>query len=273
MKIDLVFNDIDGCFGNFTKPKTYPSKQSLKGHMRIMSGIRRFAESRDDVKFSACTGRSLYLCDNIIEASGMNELSAVEMGQAIYNPITRESYGLLEIIKPELKGLGAAIRDFIKETDSFETELKAAFKGSRIKRLKDNINMLTYEFKSKKDGGITGEEVYAFLEPRLPKEVSGGIAKGDLKVIISSAAIDLRPDINKGHAIDHILARLDRSGEGCLGIGDSYHSDIDMLTRCEYVACPANSNEQLKEYVASKKGYIARKPFGEGVLEIYNMLI
>ncbi|HII15940.1 MAG TPA: hypothetical protein HA362_06530 [Nanoarchaeota archaeon] len=290
-KIDLVFNDIDGCFGSFKKPKTYPEKQSLAGHEGLLARIKAFVEAHPNVRFSACTGRSLYLCDNIIEATGMNEVSAVEMGQEIYNPATGECYGLLAIVRPELAAVGAELRQFIADTDSFENEIQAALSGSGIKRLKDNRNMLTYEFKPVSEGGITGDQVYGFLKPRLPESVKAEIAAGGIKVVVSKAAIDIRPNIAKGEAIMHILEKLGRNtasrrdflqalvgrkkqtGEGCLGIGDSYHSDIDMLKCCEHVACPANSDDKLKDYVSGRKGYIAGQPFGDGVLEIYGKLI
>ena len=70
----------------FQKPKAYPEKQSLAGHEDLLAKIKTFVEAHPEVKFSAYTGSSLYLCDNIIEATGMNEISAVEMGQEIYNP-------------------------------------------------------------------------------------------------------------------------------------------------------------------------------------------
>lgn len=272
-KIELVFNDIDGCFGNFKKPKAYPEKQNLKGHKTLLAKIKAFVEAHPDVRFSACTGRSLYLCDNIIEASGMNEISAVEMGQEIYNPQTKECYGLLSIVRPELALVGEELRKFIANADSFEEEIKAALSRSEIKRMKDNRNMLTYEFKAAADRGITGEQVYDFLKPRLPESVKAEIAAGGIKVVISKAAIDIRPNIAKGEAIGHILEKIERAGEGCLGIGDSFHSDIDMLNCCEHVACPANSDEKLKDYVSQRKGHIAKAQFGKGIIEIYGKLI
>ncbi|MBU2637826.1 MAG: HAD-IIB family hydrolase [Nanoarchaeota archaeon] len=272
-KIDLVFNDIDGCFGNFKKPKTYPEKQSLAGHEGLLAKIKAFVEAHPDVKFSACTGRSLYLCDNIIEATGMNEVSAVEMGQEIYHPLTGECYGLLAIVRQDLAAVGTELKSFIANASSFEDEIKAALSNSEIKQMKDNRKMLTYEFKAAADGGVTGEQVYDFLNPRLPESVKAEIAAGGIKIVVSKNAIDVRPSIGKGEAIEHILEKLKRANAGCLGIGDSYHSDIDMMQRCEHVACPANTDEKLKDYVSQRKGHIAKQPFGEGVLEIYRTLI
>ncbi|MFH1637436.1 MAG: HAD hydrolase family protein [Candidatus Woesearchaeota archaeon] len=177
---------------------------------------------------------------------------------------------LLDIVRPDLKALGKEIRTFIGYADSFEAEIINAFPKSGIKRMKDNNHMLTYEF----DGDvITAKDVYSFLEPKIPDAVKQGISEGNVKVVTCSFAIDIRSDVDKGHAIDHILKKLGRTGEGGLGIGDSYHSDIDMMERCEYVACPANSNEALKDYVSDRKGYIAKEPFGKGVIEIYSSLI
>ncbi len=281
-KIDLVFNDIDGCFGNFKKPKAYPEKQSLAGHEDLLAKIKTFVEAHPEVKFSACTGRSLYLCDNIIEATGMNEISAVEMGQEIYNPLTKECYGLLRRLYGERRAksgltllrhwteVADGLREFMQTSAQYyDYPLKLFFRGSNIRRMQDNRNMLTYEF----DDVITGEAVFQFMEPHLYESVRNGIKEGIIKVVPSKKAVDVRTFINKGHAIDHILEKLKRTGEACLGIGDSYHSDIDMLNCCEHVACPANSDDKLKDYVSGRKGHIARQTFGEGVLEIYGTLI
>lgn len=281
-KIDLVFNDIDGCFGNFKKPKAYPGKQSLAGHEDLLGKIKAFVEAHPGVKFSACTGRSLYLCDNIIEATGMNEISAVEMGQEIYNPLTKECYGLLRRLYGERRRaesgftllrhwteVADGLRQFMQSARHYDYPLKLFFRGSNIRRMPDNRNMLTYEF----EDVITGEAVFQFMEPHLHESVRNGIKEGIIKVVPSKKAVDVRTFINKGHAIDHILEKLKRTGEGCLGIGDSYHSDIDMLNCCEHVACPANSDEKLKDHVSQRKGHIAKQPFGEGIIEIYGKLI
>lgn len=151
--------------------------------------------------------------------------------------------------------------------------------------------MLTYEFLPKKisrrklfssckeliTGKIeirtTAEEIFSIIYPNLPNEVKQGIQAGKVKFAPSTSALDIRMDIDKGHGIDHILHKLQRTGERCLGIGDSYHSDIDMLKRCEFKACPGNSDEKLKDYVSDRKGYIARENLAAGIIEIYRHFI
>lgn len=282
-KVNLVFNDIDGCFGNFKKPKKYPEKQSLEGHEELLSKIKRFIQYHPEVKFSACTGRSLYLCDNILEATGINELSSVEMGQAVYNPSDKKQYSLYRILMKngqicnDWYNVIQKLHQFNGREDYLEkidNSLMLFFRKTHIKRLKDNKHMLTYEFSQKYQGEeINGNDIAKVIIPLLPKEIQDSFERGIMVVKPSKTAVDIRPFLNKGHSIDYILTELGRTGEGCLAIGDSFHSDKDMMECCEYVACPANSDENLKDYVNDRKGYVSKEPFGNGILEIYESLI
>ncbi len=220
MNIDLVFNDIDGCFGDFKKPKAYPGRQSLDAHIEDLAKIRSIVQDHPTISFAACTGRSLYLAEDIIVAAGMNALSVVELGQVIHDPVTGTTYPLLEQVKPEITEIAQDLRKFLPHAD----KLPLSFPRANLKRMKDNKHMLTYEFTPKAQGGITGEELYQVLLPFIPEKIRKAIQKGSVKVVTSKDAIDIRMDIDKGHGIGHILKKLQRTGERCLGIGDSYHS-------------------------------------------------
>jgi hydroxymethylpyrimidine pyrophosphatase-like HAD family hydrolase len=75
-------------------------------------------------------------------------------------------------------------------------------------------------------------------------------------------------DYHKGSALGE-LCRLERvEAHGVLAAGDHFN-DLSMLdgAYAKMTACPANAIEPVKELVRQTRGYIAQKPWGDGVAE------
>jgi len=261
--VNLVWNDIDGCIGKFEKPSGL-DRQNLQPHLTELAEMKKIMVANPQAIFAVCTGRSWHLSQDIVNALHINGDSVAEMGQVIYSPSNGKVFPLLPEVKPELQGQFGSLKSFIDSSDSFNIE--NVFGEGRIWRREDNEYMLTYEF----DPKIDAEDVFQFLYPKMSEEIKQGLTQGTVKKVTCDVAIDIRMDIGKGEGIDYLYKNFyKRDGANALGIGDSFHSDIDMFERSEFVACPANSDEQVKDYVNDKKGYVAKAEFGKGVIEIY----
>lgn len=85
---------------------------------------------------------------------------------------------------------------------------------------------------------------------------------------VSAGGIDFMPyNTNKATAVTKLAQKLDLNLNHAISIGDS-GSDIPLMMISGHPACPKNANDKVKEVVRNKKGYIAKKIFSLGVVEI-----
>jgi len=104
----------------------------------------------------------------------------------------------------------------------------------------------------------------------MPDMVKKAIGENVLKVMFCSMAIDILPNTSKGEAVKFLMDKYNINKDEALAIGDSSHSDIDLLDAVGNVACPSNADEKLKLYVKGRNGFIASGNSGQGFLEILN---
>lgn len=84
----------------------------------------------------------------------------------------------------------------------------------------------------------------------------------------SAGGIDFVPNkINKATAVFALAKKLNLSLEDAICIGDST-GDIPLMNIVGYPACPRNAGEKIKKLVKSRGGYIAKKEYSLGVIEI-----
>jgi len=261
--IKMVFCDIDGCMGDFNKPE-YPLKQDLEKNQKNLELIKNKRNKFDKVFFGVATARSFYQADHIMELTNHQGPSIFEMGNVIFDP-KEGVYNLFERHE-KFKDNIEDIKQFIDWKNKMienEQEIKNHFLSSNVRQMKDRTCMLTYEF----DQNIGGE-LYDFLESFMPDIVKQLIEKNILKIIFSNNALDIIPDITKGDAVDFLIKKYNIDKNEVLAIGDSSHSDLDLLNSAGFIACPANADESLKRFVLSKNGFVAPNSSSHGLLEI-----
>jgi len=268
--IKMIFCDIDGCMGDFIKPE-YPLKQDLYGNkmqlMKIKERVNRLSSIGDGILLGVCTGRSFYQADHIMKYSGCQGPSIFEMGNVIFDP-KEGVYNLFERHE-KFKKNTLLINDFIlwknkmKET---EEKLKERFPNSGIRQMKDRTCMLTYEFR--KD---ISKELYSLLLELMPDELKKAISSSILKVLISRNALDILPNLTKGDAVNYLAGLYKVRKEEVLAIGDSSHSDLDMLKSAGLVACPDNADTELKRYVLEHNGFVVPNSSNSGFINILDL--
>lgn len=268
MNKKIVWSDIDGCIGKFVKPE-YPLKQDLNGNLKNLELIKNKTLEFKNTLFGVSTGRSFHIADNIMEHSNHKGPSILEMGNVIFEPETGV-YNLFEkdsILKDSIE----IIKNFIewkKEMEAHEREIKDKFRVANVRHMKERKCMLTYEFNKN-----IGRELYGFiLKNKMPPEIKDAIKTGVLKVLFCDIAIDILPNLDKGYAADFLLKKYCVKKENSLSIGDSSHSDLDILNITGLVGCPDNADAGIKKFVLSKgdKGFISNRGYSEGMIDILN---
>lgn len=265
----MVFCDIDGCMGDFAKPE-YPLKQSLYTHKEQLIKIKERINSflGKDILFGVCTGRSFYQADNIMKHTGCQGPSIFEMGNVIFDP----KEGVYPLFERHEKF--SSNRDLIKafitwksKMSLLESEVREKFSGSKLRQMKDRTCMLTYEFE--KD---ISKELYSYLLEVMPQELKEAIAKSILRILISKNALDISPNLTKGDAVKYLINLYGINQEEVLAIGDSSHSDLDLFKSAGLVACPDNSDAELKKYVLEHNGLVVPNNSDRGFINILDIV-
>lgn len=267
MAIKIVFCDIDGCMGEFVKPD-YPFKQGLNKNKNGLNSIKEKIKNFDNVLFGVCTGRSFYQADHIMEHSGHQGPSIFEMGNVIFEP-NEGVYNLFEKHE-KFKEHIDLIREFIQwknEMKNKEYKIKELFPESNVRQMKDRICMLTYEF----DEDIS-EELYDSILDLMPDKFKEPIKMNIIKVLKSKNALDILPNINKGDAVTYLIKKYNIEKEEVLGIGDSSHSDLDLLKSVGLIACPDNADKELKNFVLENNGFVAPDSSVQGILSVFDFI-
>ena len=75
-------------------------------------------------------------------------------------------------------------------------------------------------------------------------------------------------DYHKGSSLAEIARRCGLEKEDVFAMGDG-HNDLDMLDRniADMIACPANADEEVKQHVKDKGGYLCQESASNGVIE------
>jgi len=261
--IKMIFCDIDGCMGKFLKPE-YPLKQSLDENISSLKSIKDKTDEFKGVLFGVATARSFYQADHIMKQANCQGPSIFEMGNVVFEP-NIGTYNLFEKHKKFKENL-EDIKFFIiwkREMAERESEIKNRFPFSGVRQMKDRQCMLTYEFNSD-----IGKELYNFIKTLMPQSIIQAIENKILRVSFSKNAIDILPNLNKGDAVVFLAEKYGVSKNEVLCIGDSSHSDLDLLNAAGIKACPDNADEALKEFVLSNNGFVAPNSYSQGLLNI-----
>ncbi len=242
-KIKLVVADVEGCL-TLGKGKSFDLESLAK--------IRAFfneAKKGEKPPLVLCTGRPQPYAEAIIQnlsAFFPNFPSVIENGCFLY-----DSVGDVIIPNPAIEGKEKKLReikDFLLERLNGRAKLEPG------KEVCVSLNPLEK---------IATEELEKEIRDMLPPEYHKLIF-----ITHSSSAVDITPrGVDKGRGVKFLSKRTGISPDHMLGIGDS-PGDLPMLEAVGQVACPANSSQEVKDYVNGRGGYTAKKSFAAGVLEI-----
>ncbi len=270
MSLRYVYNDIDGCIGNFAKPK-FPDKQNLSENECELHALQKLVTQLPEITFAVVTGRSVHEADNIIHYLNFSGISLCEMGNVIYQP-GEKSYFLYEHLGlcPESMSFLKAFFRWRDDLD-IETLAREKFPDSGVKFLKDRLCMMTFEFE-RNIGRELANWLYTFF---FPETVKDAIYKGYLNLVFSGKALDILPFIGKSSAMSYLDSQKQIVLDQTLSIGDSFHSDYDYMKISGYAGCPGNADPQILQIVAEKKdkGYISKKSHAQGNLDIIHHAI
>ncbi|MCF8035163.1 MAG: Cof-type HAD-IIB family hydrolase [Desulfarculaceae bacterium] len=265
MSISYVFNDIDGCIDDFVKPG-YPDKQDLLPYAQGLRRLREITKQFSAASFGVATARSVHECDNIIHALDFQGPSICECGNIVYFP-GEGGHLLFEDMEMEAEQR-ASIQLFLewRAQLDLDTLARERFPHTDIRMLKDRMAMVTFEFKKDVGPGLVSWLDEFFF----PEELEQAIARGHVAITLSSGAVDIFPNIGKANAMGHLARALGFDLSKTLTVGDSLHSDLEMLQATGYAACPSNSEQGVKQAVMAKgeQGYVSDKPYAEGNADI-----
>jgi hydroxymethylpyrimidine pyrophosphatase-like HAD family hydrolase len=116
------------------------------------------------------------------------------------------------------------------------------------------------------------KKIYRFIK----REVKN--LKLGYRVYLYEDAIDiLPPNISKSRLIKEFLLKIKAMGidieeREVAVVGDSL-ADIEMLQEFGYPATTANASQKVKKIVKMKNGFISKKSYGKGVVEIVNWVL
>ena len=268
-EIKLVISDLDNTLGKFEKP-IYPGKQELGPYRDELEKIEKmiYYQEQRGVRHSICTGRSLYSAEPIVKKIKINTPSIFEHGTYIWIPEKNFGYRLVEEDFPDFVEPSNQLEGWIKDLD--DNKVFDGLTNDFIRR-KEDKHILSYEFHD-----VQPQYVYSRLETMMPSDVRHYIQEKKLINVLSISEINglttgvvhVMPNISKSDGVKHVLNMLKLKKEEVMGIEDSLHSGLPMLKEVGYMACPANAQEQLKEYVRENGGFISKGEYTEGWIQI-----
>jgi len=270
-QIKFIISDIDGCIADFIKPE-FPLKQDLSENLSnlesIYKSIRQPAEKDfPSILFGVATARSFYQSDHIMEATGFQGPSIFEMGNVIFDPQVGV-FNLFEFLD-KFKKHKVVINEFLdwRRKMFVEKILEGKMNGILLKPMMDRTMMVTYEF----ENGLE-QKILTTLESLMPDTIRRAIQEKILKVLVSKGAIDILPNINKGEALDYLLKIKQIDKNQVFAVGDSLHSDYDLLESAGIVGCPANADIELINYVKNRGGLISAQKSTAGLIDLISQL-
>lgn len=282
MKFDIkaVVMDVDGVIVgdkiNYNSPS--PTKEILKALEIVKS---------NGCIVSLCTGKPYLAIQKIVKESALYNLHITDGGGVMMDPVT-ETMLVKNVVNKEFAS--KVINAFISNNTYMEFYTDTNY----------------YIQKSQKND-ITAKHSKVLIKP--PKMVSSLelesheheiiklmiIAKNESEVPALQALFDkhfkdklnlrwgLHPVINplqfgvitekgisKGQMLLNMIKEYDISANNVLSIGDS-DSDWDFMQHCGYVAAPDNVQDQLRDFINSKKnhGYIGPHVDQNGLIDIF----
>lgn len=272
--IEYAFFDLDGCLSAgqiFSKEIPPQLRQEFPTMGEFLEFMVPFPTRR-----AVATGRSLTISRVLIDLL-MNDLSVVEHGTVLYDPKNpnQQRFLIAEVDKfYQLREAKEELERFIEGAGRFDEQITEHCQnnGVTVKRMRDNLHILTYEFEPQEMGNA--KVIADFLETQaMPQQLLGYLDGGKLVRLTSRVAVDYMPAVSKRAGVEAVIKLKCLNPSSVMIVGDSYHSDGPMMEAVAegrgYLVCPANSDDRLKDLVTAQgqKGYIAKEPYFKGTME------
>lgn len=231
-----IISDIDGCI-----------MHPLQDISEILT-LREYIKEKN-LNFSLCTGRPQPFVDAVVMLCNLENqqmMHICEGGVVFYDP----SQGLMH----------QEIHPSLGEEGQF-AEIRSGY-IDRLKALKEveNIELKLVPISLQPPEGISIDDCY--------KAVVAELSSEDVTFINHGHCVEVIPKgITKDKGIELLASRLDVGLSDILYIGDSIN-DIEAMEVVEHIGCPSNAHDRIKKMVEEKGGYIAKKPYIEGTVEI-----
>lgn len=263
MKTIDVYFDIDGCLIN----RQYSANLDNKKIKDIVTNAKN-----KGLTFNLNSNRSINSILNIRNEFLFNGKIIYENGIGLYDPDKNKKQ------KTEFKKIDKVnLENFLKlnkydviflDTDIIVKDLDSVKKYSY-----DNTNFVFCEI---------SREYTMTLYPRdlTSNEVSiGDVPK--LKEIIEQEYKDYK--VNDNYFYNNIIMVPRNSNKGSLlkkisknniiaSFGDE-EADISMFKQSQFIGCPSNADEIVKEFVFEQKGFISKEKYTRGAMNYINYLL
>lgn len=238
MKKQAVFLDIDGCL---TTGKNNPIPWE---HVKSLQ--QTFKEYGDFYEYIIVTARPASYAEAVVQFLGLMDTKkhkhAVCESGGVSHLFGSDTYVVSEAVDQEL------LSGFENNLRRLQNVYKFRIEDGR----KRTITVLAAD-------GQTIKGLSMLLKEYMPN---------GLGMHCSAGGIDIMPEkIDKSVAVAELAKKLKISLDDSISIGDS-GSDLPLMKTIGYPACPANASENVKELVREKNGYIAKKEYALGVVEI-----
>ncbi len=231
-----VISDIDGCI-------MHPQQNITE-----ILALREYIHKKN-LNFSLCTGRPQPFVDAVVMLCNLENqqmMHVCENGVVFYDP----SQGLMhQEIHPDLG-----------DADQF-AKIRSGY-IDRLKTLKEveKIELKLVPISVQPPEEVSINDCYEAVVAELSDE--------DVTFINHGHCIEVIPKgITKDKGIALIASRLNVSLTDILYIRDSIN-DIEAMNVVRYVGCPSNADDHIKRLVKERDGYISKKPYAGGTVEI-----
>lgn len=238
MKQRFVFIDIDGCITP-GKNKSIPTKDITDMHFALSS-------MSDYYDYVIVTARPAAYAEAIAQMLGLMDESAhkhavCESG-CVAHLFGSDTYVVSDHVNQDL-------------LSSFEGELRHlqhAFSFTIEDGRKRTITLLA-----------KGDQSLETLE-----QIIGRLLPRGLGMHVSAGGIDIMPEnVDKAEAVNKLKTELGFNLKDSISIGDS-GGDLPLMKIIGHPSCPKNASDNVKELVSKKGGFVSKKSFGQGVVDI-----
>lgn len=233
-----IFIDIDGCLT--------PGKNKKVPWQHVKALQEAFQEYDHFYEYIIVTARPAPYAECVIQF--MSLMDTLEHKYAIC-----ESGGVAHLFGSDTYAISADVEhDALSYFEGVLQRLKGVYKYNLEDGRKRTINVLAADGQSVRGLGM-------LLKEYMPKGLS---------MHFSAGGIDIVPEkIDKAVAVRELAEKLNINLAQAISIGDS-GGDLPLMKIVGRPSCPKNASENVKEIVRSKGGYIAKKCYGLGVVEI-----
>lgn len=254
-----------------------------------------FSDLDNTLLYSTCTGRSDYI--DIRDAGGksiyvrreiINILEEMRLQNVVvvlvsgrsfrsYNAIRRfipHDYGVIEHGGAIYHVHGGSNVDVAWQETHRSSLSDPPRKSGRLWECRAHLSSKGYQiddsgrYYSFRITGLRDQIIEGEAKDALSNKMRSELLEYGAKCVSNEEGIDVIPlTSGKGNVASFLMKKLGLSSRECAAIGDG-DSDIEMLSRVCYAACPYNATLAVKSCVRQRNGFVSNKKNAAGALDI-----